>query len=100
MSNLEGFARQIAAYIYSVVLEDEYLLTSSQFLHALKIEELHFDPNMMRESCSRFQKEKPAKSTKTSVSFASLFRKPPSHPGFEKTGLTHPAKLSIVAGTK
>src|SRR5581483_9928329 len=47
MSNIENLARFIAVYIYSVVLNDEDLLTNKQFVESVEITNLSFDPEVM-----------------------------------------------------
>jgi hypothetical protein len=54
MSNIENLARFIAVYIYSVVLNDEELLTNKQFVESVEITNLNFDPEVMSRECRRY----------------------------------------------
>jgi hypothetical protein len=100
MSSIEKFARFIAVYIYSVVLADDALLTNKELWEAVKVNNLQFDPQAMREQCAGLTKTKTSRSSKMPNNFVSLFRKAVLNAGDrpEPTGL--PEKLSIVAGAK
>jgi flavin-dependent dehydrogenase len=75
MSNIKRLARFIAVYIYSVVLDDESLLTNEQLAETIKIDNLRFDPEIMRQECSHLNDAKDAKLAKTAPNFVSRFRK-------------------------
>ncbi len=49
--NIENLSRFIAVYIYSVVLDDEELLTNKQLIETAKITNLSFDVEAMRREC-------------------------------------------------
>ena len=99
MANIEKFARFIAVYVYSVVLENEELLSNKQLWEAIKVENLHFDPQTMREECSVLPRIKGSKVTKMPNRFVSLFRKADSNFS-DKQPEVSTAKLSIVATAK
>ena len=54
MANVERLARFIAAYIYSLVVDNHGLLMSKEFVDSLELENLRFDPPAMRQQCSSF----------------------------------------------
>ena len=54
MANVERLARFIAAYIYSLVVDNHGLLMSKEFVDSLELENLRFDPAAMRQQCSGF----------------------------------------------
>lgn len=78
MPNVEGFARFIAAYIYSVVLGDEGLTANKELIETINIQDLRFDPEAMREECSGLKMTKEAEFAKTGSDFIMEFRKPAS----------------------
>ena len=101
MANIEKFARFIAVYIYSVVLEDESLLTNKQLGEAIKVTQLEFDPQAMRIECSGLPKAKVSKFARMPNGFVSLFRKAASTScSAQPQEATPAAKLSIVATAK
>jgi 2-polyprenyl-6-methoxyphenol hydroxylase-like FAD-dependent oxidoreductase len=51
MANIEKLGRFIAIYIYSVVTQDEKLLRCKQLIETLRIDELSFDPERIRQEC-------------------------------------------------
>ncbi len=75
MSNVEGLARFMAVYIYSVVLDNEKLLSNKELAETIRPENLQFDPEKMREECSRLDGARDAKLTKTAPNFIARFRK-------------------------
>jgi len=74
MGNVERLARFVAMYIYSVVLDDAELLTSKQLAETLRIENLRFDLDSMRQECNRLTGHKDAKLAKTAPTFIARFR--------------------------
>jgi flavin-dependent dehydrogenase len=50
MANVEQMAAFIVAYIYSVVLEDDSILTAKNIAATINIEKLEFDPDKMRHT--------------------------------------------------
>jgi flavin-dependent dehydrogenase len=100
LANVEKFARFIAVYVYSAVLEDEGLLTNRKLWDAIKVDQLHFDPEAMREECSRLPRTKTSKAAKMPNGFVSLFGKVAADPSSEPQATTPAAKLSIVAAAK
>jgi flavin-dependent dehydrogenase len=100
MSSIEKFARFIAVYVYSVVLADETLLTNKELWETIKVNNLRFDPQAMREQCAGLMKGKTSKSSKMPNSFVALFRKTVLNSGHPPEPAGHPEKLSIVASAK
>jgi 2-polyprenyl-6-methoxyphenol hydroxylase-like FAD-dependent oxidoreductase len=49
LRNLRELARYIAAHIYSVVLADERVLTNRSLIESLRLDQLQFDPERMRQ---------------------------------------------------
>lgn len=75
MSNVEKLGRFIAVYIYSAVLDDESLLANKELADTLRLEGLHFDPEKMRQQCSRLESTKDPKLAKTAPNFIARFRR-------------------------
>lgn len=100
MANIEKFARFIAVYVYSVVLEDDALLTNKQLWAAVDPTNLRFDLEAMRQECSRLPKAKSSKSAKTPNSFVSMFRKIPNSSNEKPEAADHSPKLAIVVPAK
>lgn len=101
IANIEKFARFIAVYIYSVVLENDALLTDKQLWGAINVTNLRFDPAAMRQECSSMPKTKSSKPAKMPNGFVSLFKR--SSPGVHKEhseAASIPIKLAIVAAAK
>jgi flavin-dependent dehydrogenase len=73
MANVERMARFIAAYIYSVVLEDESLLAKN-LAESIDIEKLEFDPEKMRQMSGALNTTKESKLTKAGNDFIMEFR--------------------------
>jgi 2-polyprenyl-6-methoxyphenol hydroxylase-like FAD-dependent oxidoreductase len=53
LANLREMARFILAYVSSVVLSDERVLTNRAFVESIDIQRYRFDPDAMRESYAR-----------------------------------------------
>jgi len=51
MANIEKLGRFIAIYVYSVVTQDENLLSCKQLIETLRIDKLTFDPEGIRREC-------------------------------------------------
>jgi len=100
MANIEKFARFIAVYVYSVVLANDGLLTNKELWETVKIDNLHFDPETMREQCSNLAKRRSTKSAKIPNQFVSLFRSTAPRTSGEAAEAAGPSKLSIVASAK
>jgi flavin-dependent dehydrogenase len=49
LTNLKELARYIVAYIYSVVLSDEGVLTNQRFIESIDLQHFHFDPDEMHD---------------------------------------------------
>jgi 2-polyprenyl-6-methoxyphenol hydroxylase-like FAD-dependent oxidoreductase len=50
LANLRELARYIVAYIYSVVLSDERVLTNRSFIESIDLQHFRFDPDEMHDS--------------------------------------------------
>lgn len=100
MVNVEKLARFIAVYIYSKVLEDESLLTNKQLAETIKLDNLYFDPEAMRQECRFLEAGKDPKLAKTGANFIAQFGQ---FPNPEEITLAAPPPLpvlSIAAGAK
>src|SRR5262249_863165 len=73
MGNVEKLARFIAMYIYSAVLDEKELLTSKELAETIRIDNLRFDPESMRQECSRLPVRRDAKLAKTAPNFVARF---------------------------
>jgi len=76
MANVERLARFIAAYIYSLVVDNHGLLMNKEFVDSLELENLSFDPAAMRQQCSGFARAsmKEMHLAETAVDFIMQFR--------------------------
>jgi hypothetical protein len=74
MANIQRLARFIAIYIYSVVLDDENLLSNKQLIETLRIDNLHFDSDIMRQECSCLDGSQDRKFARIGMSFIEQFR--------------------------
>jgi len=74
MANVERLARFVAVHIYSVVLGDESLLTNKQLTETLKIDNLHFDEEVMRKECSCLEETKELRFARIAPNFTTRFR--------------------------
>ena len=74
-SNVERLARFIAVYIYSAVLGDENLLSNKELADSIRPDKLQFDPEKMRQECSRLDSAKDVKLAKAAPNFIARFRK-------------------------
>lgn len=73
MGNVEKLARFLAIYIYSVVLNDEDLLTNKQLAETIQLDNLRFDPETMRRECANLERTKEPKLAKVGASFIEHF---------------------------
>jgi 2-polyprenyl-6-methoxyphenol hydroxylase-like FAD-dependent oxidoreductase len=74
MANIQNLARFIAVYIYSVVLNDEELLTNKQFVESVKIASLNFDPEAMAQECRYLDPTRDPSLAKLGAEFIRQFR--------------------------
>ncbi len=75
MANVEKMARFIAAYIYSVVLEDDDILVAKNLAETIDVEKLEFDPEKMRQMGHAATISKESKLTKAGTDFIAAFRR-------------------------
>ncbi len=75
MANVEKMARFIVAHIYSVVLEDESVLTLKHLAEAINIEQLEFDPDKMRETGKGLDHAQESQFGKVGADFVAQFRR-------------------------
>ena len=75
MANVEKMARFIAAYIYSVVLEDDDILVAKNLAETIDVEKLEFDPEKMRQMGHAATISKESKLTKAGTDFIVAFRR-------------------------
>ena len=75
MANVEKMARFIAAYIYSVVLEDDDILVAKNLAETIDIEKLEFNPEKMRQMGQAATISKESKLTKAGTDFITAFRR-------------------------
>jgi flavin-dependent dehydrogenase len=54
LTNLKELARYIVAYIYSVVLSDECVLTNRAFIESIDLQHFRFDPDEMHDHYARY----------------------------------------------
>jgi len=88
MANIQKLGRFIAIYIYSVVLGDESLLGNKHLIETIRIDNLRFDPDGMRQECSCLDKAVDHKFAKAAMKFIMQFRTP---------GENSPAKAPLNA---
>ena len=74
MTNIQRLGSFIAIYIYSVVLNDESLLSNKHLIETIRIDNLRFDPNSMRQECECLDKAHDQKFAKTGMQFIMQFR--------------------------
>jgi len=74
MANIQRLARFIAIYIYSVALDDESLLSNKQLIETLRIDNLHFDPEIMRQECGCLDGAQDRKFAQIGMKFIKQFR--------------------------
>jgi hypothetical protein len=74
MDNIERLGRFIAIYIYSVVLDDESLLSNKHLIETIRIDNLRFDPDGMRQECHCLDRVIDHKFAKTAMTFITQFR--------------------------
>ena len=74
MPNIQRLGRFIAIYIYAVVLDDESLLSNKHLIETIRIDNLRFDPEGMRQECSCLDKEQDQHFAKTGMKFIKPFR--------------------------
>src|SRR2546423_1368584 len=98
MANIEKLATFIAVYIYATVVDDEELLTNKQLAETIKIDNLRFDPESMREECRCLDPTKEPRLAKIGANFITQFQRF-SH-SQEATQTAGPSVLSIAAGVK
>jgi 2-polyprenyl-6-methoxyphenol hydroxylase-like FAD-dependent oxidoreductase len=85
MSNIENLARFIAVYIYSVVLNDEELLTNKQFVESVNITSLNFNPEAMARECRDLDPTRDPSLAKLGAEFIRQFRTPQATDNSKKT---------------
>ena len=73
MANIERLGRFIAIYIYSVVLDDESLLGNKHLIETIRIDNLRFDPDGMRQECACLDKARDYNFAKTAMKFILQF---------------------------
>jgi len=73
MGNVAKLARFIAMYIYSAVVGDKELLTNKQLAETVRLDNLRFDPESMRQECSQLTSHRDAKLAKTAPNFVTRF---------------------------
>lgn len=98
MSNIENLARFIAVYIYSVVLEEENLLTNKQLIESVNITNLNFDPEAMRLECRSLDPTRDPRLEKLGAEFIKQFRKATGRT--RKVTKPRPTAIPIAAGAK
>ncbi len=54
LTNLKELARYIVAYIHSVVLSDERVLTNRSFIESIDLQHFRFDPDEMHEHYAQY----------------------------------------------
>jgi 2-polyprenyl-6-methoxyphenol hydroxylase-like FAD-dependent oxidoreductase len=97
MSNIENLACFIAVHIYSIVLDNEALLTNKQLIETVNITGLNFDPEAMRTECRSLAPEQDTRLEKLGAEFIKQFRNSPKRTSKVKQ---LPAAIPIAAGTK
>lgn len=75
MANVEQMAGFIVAYVYSVVLDDDSVLTARNFVEDIDLGKLEFDPDKMRQAAPALNRTREAKLTKLGSDFISQFRR-------------------------
>lgn len=100
MANVERFARFIAVYVYSVVLEDKSLLTNKQLADTIQIEKLEFDVQRMRQECSRLEEAKEPKLVKLAPQFVAQFARSEEEADEERKPAMDGGSLYVAGGTK
>ena len=75
MANVEKMARFIVAYIYSIVLGDESVLTLKHLAEAINIEQLEFNPDKMRETGQGLDHAQESQFGKAGADFVAQFRR-------------------------
>lgn len=98
MTNIENLSRFLVVYIYSVVLDDETLLTNKQLIDSVQIANLTFDPAAMRRECRHLDPARDPSLMKLGTEFIKQFH--PSTPGRTTSVRPVPAAISIAAGAK
>jgi len=98
MANIEKLATFIAVYIYATVIGDEDLLINKQLAETIKIDNLRFDPESMREECRCLDPTKEPRLAKIGANFITQFQRF-ARPQ-EATQTAGPSVLSIAAGVK
>ncbi len=74
MTNIQRLGSFIAIYIYSVVLNDESLLSNKHLIETIRIDNLRFDPESMRRECESLDKAHDQKFAKIGLQFITQFR--------------------------
>jgi hypothetical protein len=100
IANIERLARFIAVYIYSVVLQDEGLLNNKQLVETVRIDNLRFDPESMRQECSRLDTAQDYKFAKTGPNFITQFRKSSAGPQDESAHKPQRSAIPIASAVK
>jgi len=97
LMNIESLARFLAVYVYSVVLDDEDLLTNKQLIESVKIANLRFDVEAMRRECRSLDPARDPALMKLGAEFIRQFRKPDRRTHNREAA---PATIPITAGAK
>jgi 2-polyprenyl-6-methoxyphenol hydroxylase-like FAD-dependent oxidoreductase len=74
MTNIQRLGSFIPIYIYSVVLNDESLLSNKHLIETIRVDNLRFDPESMRRECEYLDKAHDQKFAKTGMQFIMQFR--------------------------
>jgi 2-polyprenyl-6-methoxyphenol hydroxylase-like FAD-dependent oxidoreductase len=98
MPNIENLARFIAVYIYSVVLENDNLITNKQLIESVSITNLNFDPEAMSRECRSLDPARDVRMEKLGAEFIKHFRKAVDRT--RKVTKPMPTAIPIAAGAK
>ncbi len=91
LTNIENLSRFIAVYIYSVVLDDEELLTNKQLIESVKLTALNFDPASMARECRNLDPARDPSLAKLGAEFIRQFRS-----GHSSASLVRDASPSVA----
>ena len=96
LTNVKKLARFIAVYVYSVVLDDETLLSNKQLAESIRIEDLRFDPEQMRTFCVTLDPATDVKLAKMAPDFLSQFHRNGTSPKTSSVPAAHPVAVPIT----
>lgn len=97
MTSIQRLGSFIAIYIYSVVLNDESLLSNKHLIETIRIDNLRFDPDSMRRECECLDKAHDQKFTKTGMQFIMQFRPARENSSAQDHKMAHNASTASVA---